>query len=59
MSYLCIIIISFCSYFRCLAQTPSSKEKFNINLSSFMDKNEDEEDSDSDSDDEENIKKRQ
>jgi len=45
-------------YFRCLAQTPASKEKFNINLSPFVRIEEDSE-SDSDSDDEDEIKKKQ
>ncbi|XP_027843641.1 50S ribosomal protein L1 [Aphis gossypii] len=43
---------------RCLAQTPASKEKFNINLSPFVSIEEDSE-SDSDSDDEDEIKKKQ
>jgi len=43
---------------RCLAQTPNSREKFNINLSQFMQIEEDEE-SDSDSDDDEDIKNKQ
>lgn len=43
--------------FRCLAQTPFSREKFNINLSSFMKIEEGEEESDSDSDEEEDKKK--
>jgi len=45
-------------YFRCLAQTPASREKFNINLSQFINTEEDSE-SDSDSDDEDEIKKKQ
>lgn len=39
-------------YYSCLAQTPHSREKFNIDLSSFTNIEQDEE-SDSDSDDEE------
>lgn len=39
-------------YFRCLAHTPFSKEKFNIDLSTFDNVDKDETDSDSDSDDE-------
>jgi len=45
-------------YFRCLVQTPFSKEKFNINLSPFIEVADEEEESDSDSDDED-IKKKQ
>lgn len=44
--------------FRCLAQTPASREKFNINLSQFANTEEDSE-SDSDSEDEDEIKKKQ
>lgn len=44
-------------YFRCLAQTLYSREKFNIDLSPFTQIEEDEE-SDSDSDDEEDIIKK-
>ncbi|XP_050534307.1 uncharacterized protein LOC126901683 [Daktulosphaira vitifoliae] len=43
---------------RCLAQTPSSREKFNIDLSPYSNSHE-EEDSESDSDEEEEIKKTQ
>jgi len=45
-------------YFRCLAQTPASREKFNINLSQFVNTEEDSE-SDSEDEDEDDIKKKQ
>lgn len=44
--------------FRCLAQTPSSKEKLNIDLTPFVKKEEQEEESDSDSDDEDETNKK-
>lgn len=42
---------------RCLAQTPFSNEKMNVDLSSFLKTGEDEEESDSDSDEEEDKTK--
>lgn len=45
-------------YFRCLAYTPSSKEKFSVNITPFL-QVEEEDESDSDSDGEEDTKTKQ
>lgn len=54
-----VCLINFMIYFRCLVQTPSSREKLSIDLSPFMKNEEEEEESDSDTDEEEETNKKQ